>query len=581
MRTSTLVMSLWLFPGVLAAQMTPDQRVQDFQNLTALYAKRYAPYEWKREALGFDFYNVTPWLDRVRRAQDDLEYYEIALEYVASLQDTHSRYSVPSNFYADLGFTVDIYDGKVLIDGINRSRLPQSQFPFKVGDELVSVDDKTCEDWITTFSRFRKYGNPLTTRRVVAGMLTLRPQSTIPRVVELGETATVVIRRESGDLETYTIPWTKSGAPLLKVGPVPTPKYTVRKAAQAEGVPDYLRPLMEMRNWRLPEDDPLFLGGTISEETGEVLPRRYLTATGSRNPSFLSGLPSNFMLRLGRASADFHFSGTYEAQGYKIGFLRVRSFGPSDQAAAIRELDTEIDFFQKNTNGLVIDVMHNPGGGCYMVDLAARLIPNEFYFFGELIRATQDRIIILQSALEAAKQARADQWIIDVYQIYLDWVKQAYSENRGLTGSVPGCNQFLSPLPPSSYQLPAAVVYTKPLIILVDEFSISAADIFPSMMQDNNRGLLVGMRTSGGGGSVSSYAAGFYSEATASNTNTLVVRKQPIVTAEYPAAPYVENIGARPDIPLNYMTRENLLNGGRTFVGEFTQIIVDEIKKVK
>src|SRR6185436_1358257 len=88
-------------------------------------------------------------------------------------------------------------------------------------------------------------------------------------------------------------------------------------------------------------------------------------------------------------------------------------------------------------------------------------------------------------------------------------------------------------------------------------------------------------RSSGGGGSVSSWYTGFYSESISSNTNTLVVRKTPIVTAEYPAAPYVENIGARPDIALDYMTRDNLVNAGRPYVDRFTQIMLDEIKKAQ
>ena len=126
---------------------------------------------------------------------------------------------------------------------------------------------------------------------------------------------------------------------------------------------------------------------------------------------------------------------------------------------------------------------------------------------------------------------------------------------------------------------PAAIVYRKPLIILIDEFSISAADIFPSMMQDNGRGKLAGMRTNGGGGSVSAWPTGFYSESVSNNTNTLVVRKNAIVTPDLPTSPYVENIGARPDIELNYMTRENLLTGGRPFVDAFTAVVVDEIQK--
>jgi C-terminal processing protease CtpA/Prc len=580
MRKSLLLTSA-LFCGLLQAQVTPEQRVQDLQDIAALYAKRYAPYEWKRDAVGFDLYNLGPWLDRARRAKDCLEFYEIALEYVAGLQDTHSSYRVPSSFAADLGIIVDIYDGKTLIEAINRSYLPQARFPFQVGDEVVSVDGRTSDELITEFSRFRRWGSPLTTRRDAADLVTYRPQGVIPRAVELGDSATVVIRRASGDVETYTVPWTKTGVPMMKIGPVPTPKSGLRRAAAAAGetgeVPDYMKPLVEMRNWSVPPESHLLQGTWVSDGTGEEMPRRYLLGVGLRNPAFRAGLPSGFTVRLGGSSADFHFSGVYEAEGKKIGLLRIPSFSPSNMATAIRELDTEIAWFQKNVDGLVIDVMRNPGGGCYMADAAARLIPRPFYFFGELIRPTISRINSLQSAIESAKRARADQWIIDTYQFQLDQISQAYWENRGLTGSIPACSQYMSGLPASLEQSPAATVFTKPLIILVDEFSISAADIFPSMMQDNGRGVLVGMRTSGGGGSVSSYYAGFYSEGTASNTNSLVVRKQPIVTDEYPTAPFVENIGARPDIKLDYMKRENLMDGGQTFVSEFTRIMLDQI----
>jgi len=58
-----------------------------------------------------------------------------------------------------------------------------------------------------------------------------------------------------------------------------------------------------------------------------------------------------------------------------------------------------------------------------------------------------------------------------------------------------------------------------------------------------------------------------------------VVRKNPIQTAEYPTAPYIENIGTRPDIALDFMTRDNLLSGGIAYVDQFTQIITSQIMK--
>jgi len=300
---------------------------------------------------------------------------------------------------------------------------------------------------------------------------------------------------------------------------------------------------------------------------------------GSRIPHFRAGFPTNFVQRLGIAAADFHYSGTYTSGGLTIGYLRIPSFSPVNITTAVSELKAEIDYFQKNTDGLVIDVTRNPGGGCYMIDVAAAVTPYPFYFFGEEIRATQDRLNSFQSLLEIAKATGADPAIIVTYQRYVDQMKAAFESNRGMTVPIPACRQTGATTPAiSENNQPGATVYTKPMIVLIDELSISAADIFPSMIQDNKRALLVGARSSGGGGSVSGWYTGFYSESFATNTNTLVDRKKPIATPEYPAAPYVENIGARPDVPIEYMTRENLLNGGRTYVDQFTKVLVDEIR---
>ena len=305
--------------GPLSAQLSRDQKFHDFENLAALYAKRYAPYEWKRAAVGFDLYDIGPWLNRVSRSKDDLEFMEICAEYVAGLDDIHSWFRVPSTFVANAGFTVDIYDGKVVIDSINRLLLPANRFPFQVGDELVSVDRKSVEDLIQEFSRLRRRGNPTHTRRASADLITFRAQQVIPRAVELGETASMVIRRQNGDLETYTVPWTKTGYPLINIGPVPKPGAPTASdfsaSSPSEQTPDYLRPLLELQNFRAPEDDHLLSGWTYSEETDEILPRRYVLGWGSRTPAF--ALPQNFVQRLGRTPTDFHFSGTYEADGFK------------------------------------------------------------------------------------------------------------------------------------------------------------------------------------------------------------------------------------------------------------------------
>src|SRR6266496_6276204 len=125
------LLAICLFLGSASSalcQLSTEQKLLDFQQLAAQFAKQYAPHEWKRDMLKVDLFNLKPWLDRVQNAKSDLDFYEICSEYVSSLQDVHSEYYTPSKFFAFLGIGFDIYDGKFLVESISRSRLPASRY---------------------------------------------------------------------------------------------------------------------------------------------------------------------------------------------------------------------------------------------------------------------------------------------------------------------------------------------------------------------------------------------------------------------------------------------------------------------
>jgi hypothetical protein len=85
----------------------------------------------------------------------------------------------------------------------------------------------------------------------------------------------------------------------------------------------------------------------------------------------------------------------------------------------------------------------------------------------------------------------------------------------------------------------------------------------------------------GAGGNVEAWDAGSYSQGIARVTASLMIRKNDITTAEYPSAPYVENIGVRPDIVVDYMTIDNLNQRGKPFVDTFVAAIIAEIESRK
>src|SRR5215471_3772941 len=137
--------------AALSQGLTPAQKDADFRYLASLYSTYYAPLDWKKQLFEFNALNLKPWLDRVAKTTTDLDFYELCVEYVASLNDTHDAFSLPSDFVARLGFGVDIYEGVLLIETLDRTILPLSSYPFAIGDELVSVDSVPVEQLLQDF----------------------------------------------------------------------------------------------------------------------------------------------------------------------------------------------------------------------------------------------------------------------------------------------------------------------------------------------------------------------------------------------------------------------------------------------
>ena len=546
---------------VAPAQMTPDQKMLDFSELAATYAMNYGPIQWKRDLLNFDLLNIGDWLNKAMATKDDLDFYEVCVAYVASLNDAHDAFNLPSDFQAYLGFTVDVYDGKTIIEFIDRTLLRTRDYPFQVGDELVSVDGVATADLLQQFIPYSIAANPLSTRRIAADSITFRSQAYMPHAHEIPDVSTVVINRQTGGTQSFAIPWAKVGTPITVVGPVISPfsgsvaqakpKATAPAKPHSTAMPAYMEPLLKLRNFRMPE-------------------RKAILGFGEPQPVFT--LPSNFVLRQGSDPFfDFFYSGTYQAQGKNIGYIRIPSFDtflPSD------DFQTEIDYMQQNTDGLIVDIMRNPGGDlCAAEDLLTRIIPVQFQNIGLEIRATRAWLAAFQQAVQDAEDFGAPPEIVKQLQDLLKQVTDAFLTPSGRTPPLPVCDTTLN-VSPATDDGGNPIAYTKPVMLLTDELTASAADYFAAVFQDNQRGTIFGNRTMGAGGNVDTFQVTTYSEGTATLTESLMHRLNPVATPDYPTAPYIENIGVRPDITQDYMTVNNLQNNGAAFVQAFTDAAV-------
>lgn len=576
--TSVMLLSLLLTsPAFSQETLTNNQRNTDLTQLASMYAKNYAPYEWKRDVIGFDLYRLTPWLQRIHHS-DDLDFQEALIEYVASLNDTHSFVSFPSNFSASLGFTVDIFDGKVLIDSINRSQLPVAQFPFAVGDELVALDGQPAQTLIESFRKYAILANQRSTDRYAASFIPQRFQSIMPHAPQLGDTAVASIRLFStGAVNNYVMPWLKIGVGVESQGPVPSPRRGNGRMFLSTDQESSAGSALTGKSSAFQVADLGVNDNTLPSYMDPIRPLLNASAAkanyavrglGARSPIY--ALPAGFAVRLGTQSSHFFFSGTYVSNGVRIGLIRIPSMSPPNTALALQQLDQEMAFFNANTDVLVVDIMRNTGGSLSFTEaVAQRLIPTPFRTIGVEIRATATWVAAFEARLTSAQLSGAPPEIIQNLQAAFNEVLRAYNEERGRSAPVSMNSTGAFILTPT----PGA--YSKPLMVLTDEFTISAGDIIAAILQDNHRGPLFGMRTNGAGGSVVSFNCTAFTESKCTITVSLVNRGTVVTGTEFPSSPYIENIGVRPDIVADYMTRANLVSGGAPFVQAFTQTAVN------
>src|SRR6266567_4784319 len=94
------------------AQLTTQQKLADFQTMADQYVKRYVALQWKKMLYGVDGFDIQPFLKRVEATTNDLDFYDICIDYVSQFRDGgHVYFGVPSDFVADTGLRVDTYDG--------------------------------------------------------------------------------------------------------------------------------------------------------------------------------------------------------------------------------------------------------------------------------------------------------------------------------------------------------------------------------------------------------------------------------------------------------------------------------------
>lgn len=510
-----------------SAELTRDQRVSDAQTLIAYFENGYAPAEWKKAFLDISMDDLAAKLMGVAYQENipDEEFYAAMARYTGGLQDTHVSFKTPASQKSTLGFGCDYIEDKVVIEWINRDRHPREEFPYEIGDELLSVDGKSVKGIMEKLNPYIGNGQDKIQKRILAGYITFRSQLRFP--IQPSGTVVVEIKsRISGETSTKSVEWHNYDDPFVKGQPATA----TLKSSFSSG----------------PSNNTNSFRANFSDIEALAIEDKY--------PEFT--LWNTFIERL---KTKAYFTGIYKLDNFRIGYIRIPTFDISGKELEdwIVTILDEILLFETMTDALIIDVTNNGGGDVAQAHAIGRVMIQEpiadltFQF-----KANHNELLWIKKWLDNCITNNNDN--CDLPQQFYDAIKSAIESNQPLAQpqSYFSKDGMIWPLENESggYH-----TYTKPLLILVNEASISAADMFPIALQDAGRAVVFGARTCGAGGSVRDSERLGYSDFAVRRTVSLAVRPKP-VTLNGVTTNYLENIGVIPDVPYE-VTMDDFLGG--------------------
>lgn len=537
-----LVTSFLMLAFLAQAFATVDQKykMEKFvDSLENLFLSDYAMLEWKKEKFDWD---PTSKLQEIRQGiQDDkitsLDHFHQNLHgFIASTKDWHVGMRFERTASSKLNFEVRSAEGRYFIVWIDRKKLPKEVFPFNKGDELVSMDGKSIKDIIKSLNLNEdKTGETfaemsLTHRRARSGELDL-PQGN----------SLFVFKKKSDKFKkeyTHSLTWDykKEILPNYK-------EFDLTLRAKAE---KYFRGITERRR---------YLGTSA-----------YQWSKDSTNPHGL-GEKKSFIPALGKVIWEAPESNYYHAyiyktkEGKRFGFVRIKHYMPLDENGKdekekrikpYTDLQNLLKYFEEFTEGLVIDQVNNPGGDIFygyfiasmLTDKIIKTIPEkEILSPGSSLSAYENLKELEEIKTQDDVKKKYKTELLGGLSINLQHIRmlknyyQAMLEDGSSGKRLSRLNYVLG----MEYINPhKSVHYTKPVVILVNELSISAGDFFPALVQDNGLAKILGVKTSGAGG----YVKG------ARIPNTLGIQSTRVTgsIAFRKGVTPIENLGVTPDI---------------------------------
>lgn len=194
-------------------------------------------------------------------------------------------------------------------------------------------------------------------------------------------------------------------------------------------------------------------------------------------------------------------------QRKRLGYLRIKGFG-KDDAEISQEGEICEEFarllrlmMERAPHGLVLNIRGNSGGnvkaaeGMLQMLTPIEIVPARFHWrWNEALKTTLKKAKVSKAGF--GDLSDADNATLDGLVEFTDWL----DDLEAPVGSLP---EFLSsgkPVTDVGFANETGQIYQGPVVLLIDAFTYSAANIFAAGFQDHQIGTIVGVTEATGGG---------------------------------------------------------------------------------
>lgn len=506
-----------------AKDLTSDEKLSDLNQMVSRLKSGYGPLRYKKKEVGIDIDVIAAkYSASVVTTKSNSEFYYQILQFIAEFRDGHFSANVPSTHKATLPFNVDIISGKVLIDAIDRTALPEASFPYVKGDEVVEMNGQPALDVVKHLQTFVANGYVPSAQRVATMYLTNRVATRVP--VPSAPDVTVKIRRGTSNIiDTVLMKWAYDGEAMDEFG---SGAFMNRRLFSAE-----------KRNFDLLSihDDMALL------ERPEI--EKSFRCSGTTRTQ----IPTDATVIMSTPFVAYY----HPTSRGNIGYVRIPEYtaanpitGQSEYELRFAQYEYVVKILEEKTVGLVIDQQHNCGGSvAFLHDMVSLFATSPFKPLQFELLANKEEYL----AYKGYAADKSPEFTLEYQNILkvLELIKAAWTNGDFMT--------IKTAIRGDELILPNEIHYTKPIIMMIDEMSGSGGDAFPAIMQGIGRAKLVGERTMGLGGHVVEQPPLFFSQIKARITKSLFYR---------PSGVAIENNGAEPDVKYT-PTRDDFMYGYR------------------